>query len=190
MGARLPGEARHVTPFLHLGCGGHQLPYPWQNYDREVDLRNRLPFAPGSARFIFAEHVIEHLSFADGFRFLCECRRVLAHDGVLRFSFPDITRFTPRHVASFSFYLAKQGVPGVDTLADVQRALLTEWGHQSCWTVHMAAAVCSAAGFPKTRTPYYLQSVCPELRDIDGHHLTTGDIAMTRRETGVVEAFG
>ena len=177
-----------MTQFLHLGCGHHELPKPWQNFDREIDLRERLPWGDGTVRYIFAEHVIEHLPFADGFRFLRECVRVLVPGGVLRFSFPDISRFTPQHVASFSFYLSRQGVQNIDTLAELQRALLTGWGHQSCWTQDMALHVCNAAGFTKTWTPTYLNSVHPKLRGIDGHHLTTGDQRMVSLETGIVEA--
>ena len=176
-----------IPQYIHLGCGDHKLGYPWQNYDREVDLRERLPWGNETIRFIFAEHVIEHLTFLEGFRFLQEARRVLEPGGCLRFSFPDVTRFTPRHVQDFSFYLQKQGVE-VDTLPQLYRALMTEWGHSSCWVRDMAGPVCIAAGFTRIWTPKYGHSLRKELVDVDGHHLTTGDLKMAKLETTIIEA--
>ncbi len=53
---------------LHLGCGQNIIP-GWMNIDLEPgpggvrhDLRKRLPFGDGSARFIFNEHFLEHIT--------------------------------------------------------------------------------------------------------------------------------
>lgn len=31
-----------MNRWLHLGCGDHKLPAPWENYDHKVDLREAL----------------------------------------------------------------------------------------------------------------------------------------------------
>jgi predicted SAM-dependent methyltransferase len=81
---------------IHLGCG-KRLMAGWLNVDcfrgpgidLIVDLRSPLPFADGSARMIYSEHVLEHLQLEDAQRLLRECKRVLAPDGILRIGVPD-----------------------------------------------------------------------------------------------------
>ena len=56
---------------LHLGCGTNYI-QGWVNVDldspvadRQLDLRNPLPYSNGSTAFIFNEHFIEHISEED-----------------------------------------------------------------------------------------------------------------------------
>lgn len=53
------------------------------------DVREGLPYGTESVDMIFASHMFEHLTYAEGQEFLRECRRVLKPDGVLRLSVPD-----------------------------------------------------------------------------------------------------
>jgi SAM-dependent methyltransferase len=81
---------------IHLGCGKRVIA-GWVNVDCfrgpgidfTGDLRRPLPFADGSARLIYSEHVLEHLQMEDALRLLQECKRVLAPDGILRIGIPD-----------------------------------------------------------------------------------------------------
>lgn len=105
---------------LHLGCGhlapagwvnvdaslGARLsrwaPLRWlvralglfrQRWDPDIvihDLRRPFPWPDGSAAVIYSSHTLEHLSKEEGRRFLRECARVLAPDGVLRIVVPDL----------------------------------------------------------------------------------------------------
>jgi SAM-dependent methyltransferase len=80
---------------LHIGAGGHHLE-GWINIDVDagdvtINVANGLPFAGGSASFIFASHVLEHLYYPEqSLHFLAHCLRVLAPGGVLRLVVPDI----------------------------------------------------------------------------------------------------
>jgi predicted SAM-dependent methyltransferase len=80
---------------LHLGCGSRRFP-GWLNLDMNrkgditLDLRERLPFADGSARAVYSEHTLEHFYREhDAPHLLAECRRVLAPGGLLRITVPD-----------------------------------------------------------------------------------------------------
>ena len=59
---------------LHLGCGKNMLP-GWINTDfppkkeniLELDATKKFPFEDNSIDYVFSEHMIEHISFEDGF---------------------------------------------------------------------------------------------------------------------------
>jgi len=79
----------------NFGCGSNRIP-GWQNHDTDVDITKRLPFRDECASFILAEHVIEHVSGPDGFRFFEECYRILEPGGVLRICVPHLDRIKDR----------------------------------------------------------------------------------------------
>lgn len=170
---------------LQFGCGPRHLPAPWENFDRDVDIRKPLPFPDSSAQFVLAEHVIEHIPFAEGLHFLAECHRVLEPGGVLRLGFPDITRIDT--LEPYAGLLRKHGIH-VKTVEEVWLSILTEWGHQSCWTRDMAMRSLRAAGFDCANPRPYWASNYSELNEIELHHITVGwDVATN--ETTVIEAL-
>jgi len=173
--------------WLHFGCGPNKLPAPWENHDRDIDIARPLPFESSTARYIFAEHVIEHVPFVEGMAFLSECRRVLEPGGVLRFSFPDVTRFTSEwQVTEYCRYLIACRRAAGAGRADVFRYIISGSGHRACWTGDMAWAVLIALGFTASARPDYGQSFyTQDLRDIDGHHKTS-PVALL--ETSIFEA--
>jgi predicted SAM-dependent methyltransferase len=82
---------------LHLGSGPNYKP-GWVNIDLLssdpsdllLDLREPLPFANGSAAYIYSEHVFEHFSYpGEVNRLLAECLRVLAPGGTFDVGVPD-----------------------------------------------------------------------------------------------------
>src|ERR1041384_4830780 len=84
---------------LQLGAGGNA-PAGWLNSDIEpskeeiyLDAASRYPFGDGSFQYIFAEHVIEHISWEAGVRMLQECYRVLAKGGKIRIVTPNLVKF-------------------------------------------------------------------------------------------------
>jgi predicted SAM-dependent methyltransferase len=103
---------------INLGCGDNKLPYPWSNFDRDVDITKRLPFVNGAAQMILIEHCLEHVTCPDGFRFMQEAYRCLKPDGVLRICVPVIGRLSHDkavdiitnhgHLMVFNFPLLKQ----------------------------------------------------------------------------------
>ncbi len=175
--------------YIQLGCGQHPLPSPWENYDREVNIEQKLPFPSESARFIFAEHLIEHVPFTAGLAFLKECRRVLEPGGVLRLAFPDVTRFVelegPR-IEAYCDWLSLNGVAkaGVD---DVFRHIIAGSGHRSIWTSDSCFAVLAACDFNEIREFEYGDSDLPALQTIERHHFSVPE-SVALAETTIIEA--
>jgi predicted SAM-dependent methyltransferase len=96
-------QARHLR--LHLGCG-KRIISGWVNIDGieregtdlQWDLRQKLPFADGSAELIYSEHVIEHLFEEDALRLFYECYRVLEPGGMMRVGVPDAELYLRNYV--------------------------------------------------------------------------------------------
>ena len=62
----------------------------WSRSITVADLRRPLPWPDACASAIYSSHTLEHLSKAQGARFLRECQRVLAPGGVIRIVVPDL----------------------------------------------------------------------------------------------------
>jgi len=154
---------------LHIGCGQQALA-GWINIDNQglpgvdqvLDVRRGLPFAGVAA--IYAEHFLEHLSFDDGLRFLAECRRVLAPDGVLRLSTPNLDWVMQTH------WRGPQA-PDDDAREDCFRLnrAFHGWGHQFLYNRTMLASVVRASGFARTTFFRYGESDTAQLRGLERH---------------------
>lgn len=63
----------------------------WPNI-KLVDIRRRFPLENESVKFIYCSHVLEHFERWEALAILCECRRCLRQDGVMRVVVPDIRK--------------------------------------------------------------------------------------------------
>jgi len=165
---RLPALSHPVK--LHIGCGENVYP-GWVNIDLEalrgvnymLDVRRGLPFENASA--IYAEHFLEHISLDAGMLFLKECRRVLAPDGVLRISTPNLDWVLLTH------YHYSQWPGENDAQMDCLRVnrAFHGWGHQFLYNRQMLESVLTASGFREVRFQRYGESERPEMRGLEKH---------------------
>ncbi|HTY43056.1 MAG TPA: hypothetical protein VMH79_14375 [Thermoanaerobaculia bacterium] len=173
---------------LHIGCGQQALS-GWINIDNQglpgvdqvLDVRRGLPFAGVAS--IYAEHFLEHLAFDDGLRFLAECRRVLAPDGVLRLSTPNLDWVMQTHWRG-------PETTGEDALVDCFRLnrAFHGWGHQFLYNRTMLASAVRQAGFARTAFFRYGESDTVELRALERHE--TWDDTPELPHVLIVEASG
>jgi predicted SAM-dependent methyltransferase len=155
---------------LHIGSGQRHLE-GWVNIDnqelpgvdRVVDVRDGLPFANVST--IFAEHFLEHLPLEAGLAFLTECRRVLAPEGRLRLSTPNLAWVLETH------YRQDPSLPEDQGLFDALRTnrAFHGWGHQFLYNRASLSSVLAAAGFADVSFHAYGESPHPELVGVEGH---------------------
>ena len=88
----------HSTHKLHLGCGRNSLD-GWLNSDQHpksnnilrLNVTRRFPFEDKLFSYMFSEHMIEHLTYAQGTQMLKECHRILKPNGRIRISTPDLS---------------------------------------------------------------------------------------------------
>ncbi|WP_350353340.1 methyltransferase domain-containing protein [Microbacterium sp. A8/3-1] len=69
----------------------------------QADVTDPLPFDDDTFDWIYAEHLLEHLSLRDAIAWLTEARRILRPGGVLRLSTPDLELYM-RGYLSGSFF--------------------------------------------------------------------------------------
>jgi len=168
---------------LHIGSGPQILP-GWVNIDnvrypgvdRVLDVTRGLPFR--DVRFIFAEHFIEHLDLHAAMYLLRECRRVLADDGVLRLSTPNLDWVWASH------YQMNASVQECFRLNRAFRA----WGHQFLYNEPALTAILHDAGFANVVRRDYRQSDHPELQNLERHERSEDFEGLA--DILIVEAWG
>lgn len=124
-----------ATCRLHIGCGPNVLA-GWVNIDRvarapgvRTDIAlAALPFADGSVAAILAEHVLEHLTFAEEEPVWRELARVLRRGGELTVEVPDFEWVCRTFLAAADDWREFYIVGHPDHYAGCGRALDQRWG--------------------------------------------------------------
>lgn len=161
---------------LNIGCGP-VLTEGWTGIDyrspvadARCDIKRGLPFQDGSCRYIFCEHVFEHLDLRELRRVLRECHRVLAPGGVLRIIMPDLAAYVRAYVENdhaFCQSLYQTSLPRAAMLNKVFRATTHRFIHDYA----SIEAELLAAGFSSVYQSAFRQSAFPELNiDLDLPH--------------------
>lgn len=171
-------KERSAAPLrLHLGCG--QSPIPgWVNLDvqqlpgvdRVLDVRRGLPYE--NVASIYGEHFLEHLELDEGLACLVECRRVLAPDGILRISTPNLDWVLASHYR-YGGWAAED-----EAIADCFRMnrAFHGWGHRFLYNRQALSGALRAAGFSTITMHRYGESDVPELAGLERHE-KSGDTA-------------
>lgn len=169
---------------IHLGCGPLRLE-GWVNVDLErfpavdvlCDARRPLPFR--SARYVFAEHFLEHLDLDDAIALLAECRRILAPEGVVRLTTPNLdwvwaTAYASRWQATSETTAAidparwAHGAAAACDALELNKAF-RGWGHRFLFNRAMLEETLRLAGFADVVWCAYRESAHPELAGLELH---------------------
>jgi SAM-dependent methyltransferase len=178
--------------WINIGAGGNILPSPWHNFDlmyrgdARIDICDPLRFADQSCRFVFAEHVVEHVSPARAWRFFKEVRRVLAPGGVFRIAVPSIERVAEFADTEYLTWLSKSGFGAATIELAVENQIINH-GHQAVWSRPLLHCCFSALKFSDFLDCSPGVSPTPELRGLEGHGKVIGE-RNNQIETIVVEA--
>jgi len=155
---------------------------PYPGVDAVLDVTLGLPYE--DVEFVFAEHFIEHLSLDDARNFLRECRRVLADDGILRLSTPNLDWVWATHYHLNQWESDEQALGECFSLNRAFRG----WGHQFLFNKQALGATLLDVGFDTLRWHRYGESDHEALSGIERHE--TWQDAPDLPHVLVVEASG
>jgi predicted SAM-dependent methyltransferase len=192
----------HAFRKLQLGSGDHSLP-GWLNAGYRprgrdvphIDVRDPFPVEDGSFDYVFAEHLIEHLTRHEGAMMLRECFRVLRRGGRIRLSTPSLEAVlalgtdspdaTQRAYAEMSATRYQLG-PNGTALAVILNNMMRSWGHKFVYDRSTLEAALLDAGFTQLSWHALGQSEDAELRGLENEaRMPPGLLAY---ETMTVEA--
>jgi predicted SAM-dependent methyltransferase len=170
MTAQLFAERNCWALKLHLGCGDKILP-GWVNIDTvprpgaasvSMDI-GALPYPDASVAEVLAEHVLEHLDFADERRVWTEVSRVLRPGGLFRLEVPDFEWICATFLAARDEWRDFYRVGHPDHYAGCGRDLKLRWGilqtmffgnqngagqyHRTAYTCAKLHAIAARTGF-------------------------------------------
>ena len=194
--------ASHDVRGLHIGCGQHLIEVfinaDLSSSSKDVlnfDATKLFPFGDESFDFIFSEHMIEHIPYADGLHMLRECCRVLKKGGKIRVSTPDLERVTALGRADrtelqndyIAWSIGKFSSLSPDNdPAFVINNFFRDWGHQFIYAEQTLAASLERCGFAEVTKYPINHSGTPALRDLENQaRMPEGFLAL---ETLTLEA--
>ncbi|HXO18355.1 MAG TPA: hypothetical protein VOA87_00360 [Thermoanaerobaculia bacterium] len=155
---------------LHVGAGRERLE-GWVNVDLQAlpgvdvvaDVTKGLRFADVEA--IFAEHFLEHLPLDKAIDFLLEAHRVLARDGWIRLSTPNLDWVWSTH------YRLDLDADGKRAAALALNRAFHGWEHQFLWNREMLGEALVACGFAEPHFCRYGESGQPFFQGIERHEV-------------------
>lgn len=156
---------------LHLGSGGRRLP-GWANIDitglRNIiwDLRKPLPLPPGSIRYVYSEHFIEHVSRDQALRLLRNCGHLLAESGVVRISTPNLRQLVADYLAGKPLPLQFEGWSPATPCALLNEGMRL-WGHQFVYDEEELVLLLREAGYGDIKRVGWGESEHAELRGLE-----------------------
>jgi predicted SAM-dependent methyltransferase len=166
--SRRPALAAGAPLRLHIGAGRARLE-GWLNVDIQdlpgvdvvADVTRGLDFSGVEA--IYAEHFLEHLRIDQALAFLGECHRVLAADGWLRLSTPNLDWVWVTHYQ-----------PAAPPEQKPLQALTTNrafhgWRHRFLWNRELLGRALAASGFAELAWCRWGESENPTFRGIERH---------------------
>jgi predicted SAM-dependent methyltransferase len=195
---------RHSVRKLQLGTGSNPLE-SWLNTDVcdfkrsghvvYLDAREPFPFPDCSFDFVFSEHMIEHLAYADGLRCLRECRRVLRPGGRIRVATPSLARLIGLYEQDLTDLQRRYMRWTLETWLDEARPCLPgfvlnnffrAWDHQFIYDEETLQHALEAARFVDVEECFVGHSGAPELVGLEGHMRSAAEF--NELETMVFEA--
>ena len=206
-------RATHLVRKLNLGAGSGPIA-GWLNTDVNVyhpevtflDAARHFPIPDESFDYVFAEHLIEHLSLDAALRMLRESHRILRSGGRIRLATPPLetlialyqsrpeTRTQEEKECMTWACLTWLPEAWLDSIIGVTRECLVlnaqfrNWGHQFLYDRASLEGLLRDAGFGNLKWYPMGESEDPELHGVERHGDVCGARDMVAKVTMCIEA--
>ncbi len=169
-------------PKLQLGSGRNQI-QGWLNTDFYakhpcyiyLDVTHAFPVPSNSFERIYSEHLIEHLSQADGEKMLAESFRVLKPGGRIRIETPDLQKMLNLYAVRenedaqqyFQWHHREFGDKNYPpTVCFAINNVMRNWGHVFLYDSEMLRLALARASFRNIKQYVWNQTEDPEFQNI------------------------
>jgi predicted SAM-dependent methyltransferase len=169
-------------PRLQLGSGRNQI-QGWLNTDFYakhpcyiyLDVTHAFPLSSNSFERIYSEHLIEHLSQADGEKMLAESFRVLKPGGRIRIETPDLRKMSNLYAVRetedaqqyFQWHHRECGDKNYPpTVCFAINNIMRNWGHVFLYDSEMLQLALARASFRNIKQYVWNQTEDPEFQNI------------------------
>jgi predicted SAM-dependent methyltransferase len=143
----------------------------------QLDIGQPLPFETGSVDWVYAEHLVEHVTVPVATRWLTEVRRLLAPGGLLRLTTPDLRNFVAGYLDGGRFFAGHRrrmraagvGPPMPARGGFMFNQLFYLYGHRWIYDLEELRYVLAQAGFDPAavRECRFRNGARPEVADLD-----------------------
>ena len=124
-----------------------------------LDITRRWPYSDGSLSTIYSSHVFEHLTLHGARNCLCEARRCLRDDGLLRLSLPDLDRFINQYRVEDSLQWATDFFEANE--------MSEKNMHHFMYNFDSLSQLLQEAGFSRIVRCEYRKGECPDVEHLD-----------------------
>ena len=194
---------RRVIKKLQIGAQSNLID-GWLNVDiipksNEValmDATKPFPFPSNSIDYIFTEHMIEHISFAEAKFMIAECFRVLKQNGKIRISTPNLAFLIGLYQSEKSIqqqayidFSAARYFPNEAPAEDVYviNNFFKAWGHSFIHDIKSLSRLLITNGFSNIKQCEVLESANEHFRGLEQHGKEI-KIEFNKLESLIIEA--
>jgi predicted SAM-dependent methyltransferase len=189
-----------AEPKLHIGGGWHLI-NGWLNSDIALipgvmcfDATNQFPLNDSTFKYIFTEHMIEHVDFDAALDTLRECYRVLKVGGCIRITTPNLASMIglcgkdlSELQRNYMNWFCKTFVPEHPaTPAHTINAMFRFWGHRFIYDESTLSEALRSVGFIKICRYSLMESDHKELRNLE--HVNRYPVGLLEFESFALEA--
>jgi predicted SAM-dependent methyltransferase len=148
-------------------------------YFVEMDITGTLPVADATVDWVYAEHLIEHVTLRAGIAWLTEVRRILRPGGLLRVTTPDLRVYAQSYVNGDSFFgkhrrRMNRALTGVAPAMPERGAFMFNqlfyvYGHRWLYDLEELRHALTAAGFAADGIAVrsFREGARPDVADLD-----------------------
>jgi len=138
------------------------------------DLNNGIPVSDNSVDVIYHSHMIEHLTYSEGIKFLKECFRSLKIGGTMRVLAPDLELFAKKYIEKDNFFFRKYYEEALSkekihypTNGSIFMGMLHNHGHKMGYDFETLYSMLEEIGFKKINKTMFQESILEDIKEIE-----------------------